>query len=123
MEVPRYWDEIWAPSKFDLTVMYWLSPLADPDDFVTNTYLSTSPVNTQKGGSKEMDDILMKAKSTVSEKDRKNIYYQQQKLSLDTMDVIPLVNGWVLTAHTDKLKNFKPMRTGFLKTLKDAYFD
>ena len=65
----------------------------------------------------------MKAKSTVSEKDRKNIYQQQQKLSLDTMDVIPLVNGWVLTAHTDKLKNFKPMRTGFLKTLKDAYFD
>ena len=85
MEVPRYWDEIWAPSKFDLTVMYWLSPLADPDDFVTNTYLSTSPVNTQKGGSKEMDDILMKAKSTISEKDRKNIYYQQQKLSLDTI--------------------------------------
>ena len=123
MEVPRYWDEIWAPSKFDLTVMYWLSPLADPDDFVTNTYLSTSPVNTQKGGSKEMDDLLMKAKSTVSEKDRKKIYYQQQELSLDTMDVIPLVNGWVLTAHTDKLKNFKPMRTGFLKTLKDAYFD
>ena len=39
------------------------------------------------------------------------------------MDVVPLVNGWVLSAHTDKLKNFKPMRTGFLKTLKDAWLD
>ena len=49
MEVPRYWDEVWGPSKFDLTVMYWLSPLADPDDFVTNTYATTSAVNVQKG--------------------------------------------------------------------------
>ena len=34
-----------------------------------------------------------------------------------------LENGWVLSAHTDKLKNFKPMRTGFLKTLKDAWLE
>ena len=40
-----------------------------------------------------------------------------------TMDVVPAVNGWVLTAHTDRLKNFKPMRTGFLKTLKDAWLE
>ncbi len=39
------------------------------------------------------------------------------------MTVVPLVNGWVLTAHTDRLKNFKPMRTGFLKTLKDAWLE
>ena len=123
MEVPRYWDEVWGPSKFDLTAMYWLSPLADPDDFVTNTYLTTSPVNTQKGGSKEMDDLLQKAKSAVSLEERKKLYRQQQELSLKTMDVVPLVNGWVLSAHTDKLKNFKPMRTGFLKTLKDAWLE
>ena len=123
MEVPRYWDEVWGPSNFDLTTMYWLSPLADPDDFVTNTYLSTSPVNTQQGGSKEMDDLLMKAKSTVSIEERKELYRQQQALSLETMDVVPLVNGWVLTAYTDRLKNFKPMRTGFLKTLKDAWLE
>ncbi|MGI9413780.1 MAG: ABC transporter substrate-binding protein [Hyphomicrobiales bacterium] len=123
MEVPRYWDEVWGPSKFDLTAMYWLSPLADPDDFVTNTYLSTSPVNTQKGGSKKMDDLLQKAKSAVTRDERKALYREQQKLSLETMDVVPLVNGWVLAAHTDRLKNFKPMRTGFLKTLKDAWLE
>ena len=33
MEIPRYWDEVWGPSKFDITTMYWVSPLADPDDF------------------------------------------------------------------------------------------
>lgn len=123
MEIPRYWDEVWGPSKFDLTAMYWLSPLADPDDFVTNTYATTSAVNVQKGGSKKMDDLLLAAKSAVTLEERKELYRQQQELSLEMMDVIPLVNGWVLTAHTDKLKNFKPMRTGFLKTLKDAWLE
>ena len=123
MEVPRYWDEVWEPSKFDLTVMYWLSPLADPDDFVTNTYATTSAVNVQLGGSKEMDDLMLAAKSAVTIEDRKELYRQQQELSLDSMDVIPVANGWVLTAHTDRLKNFRPMRTGFLKTLKDAWLE
>ena len=123
MEVPRYWDEVWGPSNFDLTVMYWLSPLADPDDFVTNTYAMTSAVNVQKGGSQEMDDLMLAAKSAVTIEERKALYKQQQEFSLETMDVIPLVNGWVLTAHTDRLKNFKPMRTGFLKTLKDAWLE
>ena len=123
MEVPRYWDEIWGPSNFDLTVMYWLSPLADPDDFVTNTYATTSAVNVQLGGSQEMDNLMLAAKSAVTVEERKALYLQQQQLSLETMDVIPVVNGWVLTAHSDSLKNFKPMRTGFLKTLKDAWLE
>jgi peptide/nickel transport system substrate-binding protein len=123
MEVPRYWDEVWGPSNFDITVMYWLSPLADPDDFVTNTYFSTSGVNVHKGGSKEMDDLLLAAKSAVTIKERKDLYRQQQALSLETMDVVPLVNAWVLAAHTGRLKNFTPMRTGFLKTLKDAWLE
>lgn len=123
MEVPRYWDEVWGPSNFDLTVMYWLSPLADPDDFVTNTYATTSAVNVQLGGSQEMDDLMLAAKSAVTVEERKALYLEQQQLSLETMDVIPVVNGWVLTAHSDSLKNFKPMRTGFLKTLKDAWLE
>jgi len=37
MEIPRFWDEVWGPSAFDMTTMYWVSPLADPDDFVSTT--------------------------------------------------------------------------------------
>ena len=84
--------------------MYWLSPLADPDDFVTNTYATTSAVNVQKGGSKEMDDLMMAAKSAATKAERKELYRQQIELSLTDMDVIPVVSGWVLTAHTNKLK-------------------
>ena len=54
---------------------------------------------------------------------RKASYLKQQQLSLEEMPIVPLVNAWILTAYTDKLKNYKPMRTGFLKTLKDAWLE
>ena len=122
MEVPRYWDEIWGTSNFDITTMYWLSPLADPDDFVTNNYASTAAVNVQKYKSAKMDDLLTQAKSAPSQDARKDLYKQMQQLSMDDMPIVPLVNGWLLIAHTNKLQNYKPMRTGFLKTLKDSWF-
>ncbi len=123
MEIPRYWDEVWATSNFDITTMYWLSPLADPDDFVYNNYACNSGTNAQKSCSKEMDDLLSKAKSAVTQDERKKIYRELQQLSMDDMPLVPLVNGWLLIGHTKKLKNYKPMRTGFLKTLKDAWFE
>lgn len=123
MEVPRYWDEIWGPSKFDLTSMYWVSPLADPDDFVFNNYACKVPVNVQKSCTPDMDTILKQAKSVPTIEERKAAYVKQQQLSLEEMPIVPLVNAWLLIAHTDKLKNYKPMRSGFLKTLKDAWLE
>ena len=123
MEVPRYWDEVWSTSNFDITTMYWLSPLADPDDFVTNNYKCGMAINVQKSCSKEMDAILEEAKTAPTQDDRKAAYKKMQELSLEEMDIVPLVNGWLLIAHSKKLQNYKPMRTGFLKTLKDAWLE
>lgn len=123
MEVPRYWDEIWGPSKFDMTAMYWLSPLADPDDFVTNNYKRGMAVNVQKSGSAELDAILDAAKQATTQDARKGLYKKMQQMSLDEMGIIPLVNGHLLIAHSKKLQGYVPMRTGFLKTLKEAWFE
>ncbi|MEA2677057.1 MAG: hypothetical protein QOJ81_1198 [Chloroflexota bacterium] len=123
MEIPRYWDEIWGPSNFDITTMYWVSPLADPDDFVSSNYQCETAINVQKSCSKAMDAVLDEAKSGTTQEARKAAYLKQQQLSLEEMPIVPLVNAWILTAHTDKLKNYKPMRTGFLKTLKDAWLE
>lgn len=122
VEIPRYWDEVWATSNFDITTMYWLSPLADPDDFVFNNYACSSSTNVQKSCSKELDDLLSKAKGATSQDERKKLYHVLQELTMKEMPIVPLVNGWLLIAHTKKLANYKPMRTGFLKTLKDAWF-
>jgi ABC-type transport system substrate-binding protein len=123
MEIPRYWDEVWSTSNFDITTMYWLSPLADPDDFVTNNYKCGMAINVQKSCSKAMDEILERAKAAPTREERKDLYRQMQELSLEEMGIVPLVNGWILIAHTKNLQNYKPMRTGFLKTLKDAWFE
>lgn len=123
MEIPRYWDEVWSTSNFDMTTMYWLSPLADPDDFVANNYKCGMAINVQKYCSAAMDEILEKAKTAPTQAERKELYKQMQQLSLDEMGQVPLVNGWLLIAHTSKLQNYKPMRTGFLKTLKDAWLE
>jgi peptide/nickel transport system substrate-binding protein len=123
MEIPRYWDEVWSTSNFDITSMYWLSPLADPDDFLTNNYKCGMAINVQKYCNKQMDELLEQAKTAATEAERKELYKQVTQLSLDDMGQVPLVNGWLLIAHTNKLQNYKPMRTGFLKTLKDAWFE
>ena len=74
MEIPRYWDEVWGPSKFDITTMYWVSPLADPDDFVTNNYKCGKAINVQKSCSTEMDALLEEAKSAATQEARKASY-------------------------------------------------
>jgi peptide/nickel transport system substrate-binding protein len=123
MEIPRYWDEVWSTSNFDVTMMYWLSPLADPDDFVTNNYKCGMAINVQKYCNKEMDALLEQAKSAASQEARKALYVRMQDLSMRDMPIVPLVNGWLLIGHTKRLKNYRPMRTGFLKTLKDAWLE
>ena len=123
MEIPRYWDEIWSTSNFDITTMYWLSPLADPDDFVTNNYKCGMAINVQKSCSEAMDAALEAAKAAPTQEERKAAYRAMQELSLEEMGIVPLVNGWILIAHTSNLQNYHPMRTGFLKTLKDAWFE
>jgi peptide/nickel transport system substrate-binding protein len=70
-----------------------------------------------------MDAILEQAKAAPTQEERKQLYRQMQELSLEEMGIVPLVNGWILIAHTKNLQNYKPMRTGFLKTLKDAWFE
>lgn len=123
MEIPRYWDEVWGPSKFDVTTMYWVSPLADPDDFVANNYKCGMAINVQKSCSPEMDALLEEAKTAPDQEARKVAYKKVQELSMQEMGIVPLVNAWILIAYTAKPQGFTPLRTGFLKTLKDAWYE
>jgi peptide/nickel transport system substrate-binding protein len=123
MEVPRYWDEVWGPSKFDLTTMYWVSPLADPDDFVNNNYKCGMAINVQKSCSQEMDALLEAAKFGATQEERKSGYKKVQELSMQEMGIVPLVNAFILIAHSNTLKGFTPLRTGFLKSFKESWFE
>jgi peptide/nickel transport system substrate-binding protein len=119
----EYMDKVWGGAHYDLSDMYWLSPLADPDDFTTLNYKCGSPMNTQRSCSKEMDALLDEAREGLTQDARRDAYIRMQKLSMDQMTLVPLVSALILTAYTNQLKGFKPMRTGFLKTLKDAWLE
>lgn len=123
VEIPRYWDEVWGTSNFDITTMYWVSPLVDPDDFLYNNYHSKMPINVQKYSNPRMDRLLDQAKATPDQAKRKQLYDEIQRLSMEDMPIVPLVNGWVLFAHTDKLHGFEPTRTGLLKNIRDAWLE
>jgi peptide/nickel transport system substrate-binding protein len=123
VEIPRYWDVVWSGGNYELSTMFWLSPMADPDDFVGLNYRCDSPMNPQKFCSEEMDRLLHEANTAPTQEARAEIYEKVQELSLEQMPLVPLVNAYVLNAYSNKLKNYKPMRTGFLKTLKNAYLE
>jgi peptide/nickel transport system substrate-binding protein len=55
--------------------------------------------------------------------ERKAAYKEMQELSLKEMGIVPLVNSYILIAHAKNLQGFTPLRTGFLKTLKDSWFE
>ena len=108
MEIPRYWDEVWGTSNFDITTMYWVSPLADPDDFVTNNYKCGMAINVQKSCSEAMDAILERGQGRrPPRRSARQLYRQMQELSLEEMGIVPLVNAWILIAHTDKLQELQ----------------
>ena len=123
MGTTQWLDEVYTAREYDISDMYWLSPLADPDDFTTLNYLCGDPMNFQGSCSEEMDALLTEARTATTREARKDAYRRMQELSMEQMTLVPLVNALILHAHTNKLKGFKPMRTGFLKTLKDAWFE
>jgi peptide/nickel transport system substrate-binding protein len=123
MGTTEYMDKVWGGTNYDISDMYWLSPLADPDDFTTLNYKCGSPMNPQKSCSKAMDALLDEARMGTTQEARKDAYIRMQKLSMEEMTLVPVVSALILTAYTDHLKNFHPMRTGFLKTLKDAWLE
>ena len=123
MEIPRYWDEVWSTSNFDITAMYWLSPAG------RSRRLRVQQLQMRHGHQRA--EILQQGHGRHPREGEdgahpgraQGLYKQMQQLSLDDMGQVPLVNGWLLIAHTKKLQGYVPMRTGFLKTLKDAWLE
>lgn len=57
------------------------------------------------------DELLIRANSSLSEKERKPVYAEQQKLFAEDVPVLPLYQKANVTAMKAKLQNFKPTPT------------
>jgi len=120
MENPRYMDLVWNGGQYQISNMYWLSPLADPDDFLYLNYRCGSGMNPQKYCNEALDTLLQQARYTATEADRKPIYAEATKLLMQETPLIPTVNAMVLDAHSERVKGWEPMRTGMYRNLINA---
>ena len=102
MEIPRYWDEVWGPSNFDITTMYWVSPLADPDDFVTNNYTCEHRhQRAEVAAARRWTRSWRRPSPPPRSRQRKEAYRRQAgTFARGDGPIVPLVNGWLLIAHT-----------------------
>ena len=109
MEIPRYWDEVWGTEQLrHHHHVLAVSPLADPDDFVTNNYKCGMAINVQKSCSEAMDAILERGQGGADPGGAQGSSIKQmQELSLEEMGIVPLVNAWILIAHTKKLQELQ----------------
>ncbi len=120
MDNAVYLDKVWGGGEFEISNMYWLSPLADPDDFLYLNYKCGSGMNPQKYCNKDLDVLLEKARYSSSQEERAKYYHQAQELILKEMPLVPLVIQTNLDAFSDKVSGFLPMRTGMYSTLSNV---
>jgi peptide/nickel transport system substrate-binding protein len=123
IENPRWQTVMVGTHDFDTANIYWQSPLADPDDFTYLDLRSGQATNIDVYNSPTMDKLLDDARGTADQAKRKDLYHQIQQLTMSDMPLIPTVNVNVLMASTKKVHGFVPLRTGFLKTLKDVWIE
>jgi peptide/nickel transport system substrate-binding protein len=120
MENPRWVDEVWVGGKYQTANNFWLSPLADPDDFIYLSYKCKSGMNAQRYCNKEFDALIEEARYTADKAKRKELYTQATRIILDEMPLVPTVNAGILDAMTDKVKGWVPMRTGMYRGLEEV---
>jgi peptide/nickel transport system substrate-binding protein len=120
MENPRWVDEVWTGGKYQTANNFWLSPLADPDDFIYLSYKCGSGMNAQRYCNPEFDAVIEEARYTADTEARKALYTKATEIILDDMPLVPTVNAGILDAMTDKVQGWEPMRTGMYRTLENV---
>jgi peptide/nickel transport system substrate-binding protein len=120
MENPRYLDVVWSGGKYQISNMFWLSPLADPDDFMYLNYRCGSGMNAQKYCNPALDAVLQDARYTGDRAARKALYTKATLITLDDMPLIPTVTATMLDAYTTNVVGWKPIRTGMYRGLSEV---
>ncbi len=118
---PKYCNDVFVDHNYTISNQAWLSPLADPDDFITPNYQCGNPNNAQLYCSNQMDALINSARGTLDQNARKGFYAQIEDLANADMPFVPTLNARILMAHKSSLQGFSLPRSGFLKTIRDAW--
>jgi peptide/nickel transport system substrate-binding protein len=101
---PKYCNDVFVDHNFTISNQAWLSPLADPDDFITPNYQTNNPNNAQQYSSKKMDGLILEAKSALDQVQRKALYADIEDLANHDVPFVPTLNAHILMARVRGLQ-------------------
>ena len=105
MEIPRYWDEVWSTSNFDITTMYWLSPARRSGRFrhqqLQVRHGDQRAEVVQRGDGR---DPRARPRRRRPRRSARSSTARCRSSRSRRWAIVPLVNGWILIAHTNKLQ-------------------
>lgn len=115
--VTKKWEFYLSETKkgnHPMCLLGWTADVADPDNFL---YLllgkdNIGATNVARYANKEVNDLLIKAQSTISLKERSAIYKKVQQIIRDEAPMVPLVHADQLMAYRSNVKGFNLHATG-----------
>lgn len=100
-----YWDNIWMKKPF---YMSWFGGRPTADLMLSLAYKSDSPWNDTFWKNADFDQLLLKARATADQRERKAMYGSLQKMVWETGGYLIPVFADNIDAHSGKVQGFRP---------------
>jgi len=121
MEWGAFLDAVFGDRDFDLHQCGWGGPFVDPDEFLYPEYHSGEGWNMMGFSDPEVDRLLEEGRNTLDPEKRKEVYYEVQKLILESAPIVAGANIPWLMIHWDNVNDFDFLPTGMLKSFRHTY--
>jgi peptide/nickel transport system substrate-binding protein len=92
--------------KFVASANFWTGR-PDPDGNVFNWFHSTGGQNYAKYNSPKVDDLLLKARSSLNQEERKGLYLELAKVLADDVPMVFLYHEYARQAASPKVQGYK----------------
>lgn len=112
----------WIEADLDLAIST-NSGLPDPDHYLYKYFYSEGNLSFIHGhwSNDRLDTLLEKGRQESNKEERRKIYAEAQNILIDEAPFIWLVTPNEYYAHQKSVKGFKPLATGGIDYLKDAW--
>jgi peptide/nickel transport system substrate-binding protein len=121
LEWGAFLDAVFGDRDFDLQQCGWGGPFVDPDEFLYPEYHSGEGWNMTEFSDPEVDRLLEAGRNTLDPEKRKEIYYEVQKLIVESAPIVAGANIPWLMIHWDNVNDFDFLPTGMLKSFRHTY--
>jgi peptide/nickel transport system substrate-binding protein len=121
IESSVYFERL-GSDDFELTIIGWVG-FVDPDEFLYNIFTTDGVWNQHAYSNERVDELLEEGRVTSDREERKEIYYEAQKLIVEDAPMAFLYVNKQISAYQDYVKGFDVNATVTTKSLKNTWLD